>query len=457
MKWPDTDYAIIQQFLRQRTLRPASVRTYQPMLAEFQRFVVEHSPTQCVTQPVLEEWLRHRSTFSEAHTIMQRLWPIDRFLDWLANRQLIAFNPLADLRKKLGMDDTAQIIRALLSSDSAPALEALRPSPRFASPLGQAMRDYISLKRSLGFRYCTQESQLLRLDRFLQERPNLASRPVSDIVEAWATKNPTPEHRLECIVTGRILARALQRTNPAVTAPRMDPRLDQQVRRAQRRPYIYSELDVSRLLKTALSFPSPRTPERPRMLYTMIVLAYCVGLRFGEIVRLTLGDIDHAGQTIEIRETKFFKSRRLPVTDTVRKALADYLKARRLGGAPSESSAPLFWYSRTAREYRYPTIHALLVQVIRRAGLKPEPGTVGPRIHDLRHSFVVNRISAWYREGINPQERLPYLVTYLGHKDLHSTLTYITITQELLQHANDRFRTFGARVIQGGIGGHRCK
>jgi integrase len=189
----------------------------------------------------------------------------------------------------------------------------------------------------------------------------------------------------------------------------------------------------------------------------MIVLAYCVGLRFGEIVRLALGDIDLARQTIEIRETKFFKSRRLPVTDTVKKALAEYLKERQMGGAPAESSAPLFWYARSAREYRYPTIHALLVQVIRRAGLKPDPGAVGPRIHDLRHSFVVHRILAWYREGINPQERLPYLVTYLGHKDLHSTLVYITITQELLQHASDRFRAFGVRAIQGGKGGHRCR
>ena len=108
-------------------------------------------------------------------------------------------------------------------------------------------------------------------------------------------------------------------------------------------------------------------------------------------------------------------------------------------------------------EYRYHTIRALLVQVIRRAGLKPDPGVVGPRIHDLRHSFVVSRILAWYREGVNPQERLPYLVTYLGHKDIHSTLVYITITKELLQHASDRFRSFGARALQAGTGGNTCK
>jgi integrase/recombinase XerD len=61
--------------------------------------------------------------------------------------------------------------------------------------------------------------------------------------------------------------------------------------------------------------------------------------------------------------------------------------------------------------------------------------------------MVVNRITAWYRAGINPQERLPYLATYLGHRDIHSTLVYITVTQDLLQQAGERFRTFGARCL----------
>jgi integrase/recombinase XerD len=456
-KWPDAHDAVIQQHLRHIRLRPASVRTYQPMLVEFQQFVMDHSPEQCVSRPILEKWLRHRSRFSSTHTIMKRVWPINRFLDWLADRRLIASNPLEDLRMDLGTRDTAQIIRALLSSDSVIALEVLRPIPRFASQLGSVMQNYVSLKRSLGFRYCTQELQLLRLDRFLQERPDLARRQVSMIIEEWGKRNPTPQHLLECEQTGRILARALQRTDPTVVTPPVDPRLSKQTRRNQRRPYIYSESDVSLLLKTALSFPSPETPGRPLMLYTMFVLAYCVGLRIGEIVRLKVGDIDLADQTIEIRETKFFKSRRLPVTNTVRAALDDYLKARRLEGALDDPSAPLFWQGRAAREYRYPTIRALLVKVIRRAGLKPDPGIAGPRIHDLRHSFVVSRILAWYREGVNAQERLPYLVTYLGHKDINSTLVYITITQELLQHASDRFRSFGVRAIQAGIGGDTCK
>jgi integrase/recombinase XerD len=85
--------------------------------------------------------------------------------------------------------------------------------------------------------------------------------------------------------------------------------------------------------------------------------------------------------------------------------------------------------------------------------LRTGRGRGGPRIHDIRHTFVVHRMTQWYREGINPQSRLQYLSTYLGHRDIYSTLIYLTITQELLQHANDRFRDAEGDVrkaIQGG-------
>ena len=97
----------------------------------------------------------------------------------------------------------------------------------------------------------------------------------------------------------------------------------------------------------------------------------------------------------------------------------------------------------------------LLTEVLRRTGIKPErgKGKVGPRVHDLRHAFVCHRMLAWYREGVNPQSRLPFLSTYLGHKDINSTLIYLTITQELLQHANQRFRQYGASAVSAGTGG----
>ena len=454
--WPDNG-VIIRRYLQQLCLRPSSIRTYRPMLEQFQDYVLTRSPERQVWREVFESWLRHRASFSSTRTILQRAWPLDRFLGWLAQQQLICSNPLEDLRTKLGTRDTATIIRALLSADVPKALQALRPVPRFASHLGSLMQSHILLMRSLGLRYVTQEQQLLRFDRFLQRRPDLIGRTIQTLTDEWAKESQVLQHGLQCAQVGRIVARAMQRTDETVAVPAMDHRLRQKVRRRQRQPHIYSEAEICSLLAVARSFPAPDTPIRPLMLYTMLVLAYCAGLRVGEIVRLTVGDVDLEAQTIEIRETKFFKSRRLPFTRSVTTALQDYLKARIRDGAPAHAPAPLFWCRSKRRAYRYVTICALLRQVIRKAGLKPLPGRIGPRIHDLRHSFVVARILGWYRDGVNAQARLPYLATYLGHKDIHSTLVYITITEELMQQAAERFRSHGAHLLHSTTGGNACQ
>jgi len=158
--------------------------------------------------------------------------------------------------------------------------------------------------------------------------------------------------------------------------------------------------------------------------------------------------VDLQAGTIAIRDTKFFKSRILPLAGTVVAALRDYVEARRQTGAQQDPASGLFWHDQGGRRYARYSIAWLVVDVLRRVGLKPSRGKTGPRIHDLRHSMVVNRITAWYRAGINPQARLPYLATYLGHRDINSTLTYITVTQDLLHQAGERFRTFGARCLQ---------
>jgi len=179
----------------------------------------------------------------------------------------------------------------------------------------------------------------------------------------------------------------------------------------------------------------------------MLLLAYCAGLRRGELARLDLGDFDLQGGTITIRQTKFFKTRILPLPDSVVVELRAYIDARRRAGGSQDARSGLFWHQRGDGHYTPETITWLLADIIRRAGLKPLRGKTGPRVHDLRHSMVVNRILEWYRTGINPQDRLPFLATYLGHRDINSTLVYITVTQELLRYANERFRVVGAPCL----------
>ena len=447
--WPDTDGSAITRYLRQLRLRcPISPIYYRQALCSFQEVVVRHQcPPLQVSREALEAWLRERATHWPMSTLLHRARIVNRFLDFLVQEELIASNPVADLRAQYCVKCSKPILRALLAPEPDRALEVLRQFPSFGSVLGDLMRDHIALMRTRGFRYETQTRWLWRFDRFLQAHPDLAGESLSVMLQHWSAARSTANHAAECEKLARVLAKAQHHRDPGIELKRPDPRPGQQVARQWRRPYIYSPEEVRRLLDIARTYPSPRAPLRPISLYTMLVLAYCAGLRLGELAHLDLGDVDLQTGTITIRETKFFKSRILPLTDSALLALREYLEARHKAKALQNPASGLFWHDQGNARYTSQSIACGLVDVLRRAGIKPPKGKTGPRIHDLRHSMVVNRILEWYRAGINPQEKLPFLATYLGHRDIHSTLVYITVTQDILQQANERFRTFGVHCL----------
>jgi len=306
----------------------------------------------------------------------------------------------------------------------------------------------------MGFR--ADERDFLRFDRYLRTLPDAAAQPLPILVDQWARAASNPAQQLHRIQVGRSVARAMGRTGHPVSLPTPDPRLLSAARQRLRRPYIYSSEEIQRLLTTARTFPSPRSPLRQRTLYTMLILAYCLGLRLGELVNLKLQDVNLAEPWLDIRESKFFKSRRLPLPTSVARELEGYLKARQQVGASDAPDSPLFWHEQGCRGYSRGGAYWLLLCVLRRAGLKGPAGRIGPRPHDLRHAFVVHRLTQWYKEGIDPQPRLPYLATYLGHKDIHSTLVYLTATHQLLTQANERFHRIGARLLASTCGEEQC-
>lgn len=452
--WPDTDGMIITRYLGGLRLRcSTSPIYYRQTLRSFQDAALRHqrSPGK-VDRKALEGWLNERAKHWPMSTLLHRARIVNRFLDFLVREGLIVSNPVGDLRAEYCAKSDKEILRALLSSDPDQALDSLREYPLFGSALGDFMRNHVTLMRARGYRYEAQARWLWRFDRFLQAHPELAEEPISVMLQHWAAARPTAYHTLECERVARALAKAQHHLDPGTNLRRPDPRPGQQVALQSRRPYIYSPQEVRRLLDVARTYPSPRAPLRPISLYTMLVLAYCAGLRLGELARLNLGDVDLQAGTITIRETKFFKSRILPLARSALSALREYLEARRKARAPQIPDSGLFWHDQGNARYTPHSIAWSLVDVLRRAGIKPPKGKTGARIHDLRHSFVVNRILEWYRSGINPQDKLPFLATYLGHRDIHSTLVYITVTQELLQLANERFRMFGAHCLHASEG-----
>ncbi len=442
--WPDPDFRLIARYVAGLPYRgPKSRRPCASVLRRFQRFVLRHRAPRPLSRAVVTAWLQAEVAVSPRSVVIRRAQIADTFLDWLVARGDLEVNPFAILRAACRPRGVRSIVPALLASDPVAALAELHAAPRFGSHLGEVMRQHIARMRTLGYRFC--DRRLLRFDRFLQRRPDSARESLSVLVHEFASQARSPAVCYERFGVGRTVARAQQRLEGAVTAPAHDPLLKRAVVRQRRRPHIYSPDEIARLLRTARGFPSPKAPLRSLTLHMMVVLGYCAGLRMGEIVRLQLRDIDLERGTLEIRDTKFFKSRRLPIRPSVVSALTSYLMGRARFGLPTRPEAPLFCHEQGG--YAYITAEELLRRVIRAAGLKPEPGRRGPRVHDLRHTFVVHRMLAWYQQGINPQSKLPYLSTYLGHRDLHSTLVYLTITQELLGLANERFRTLGAALI----------
>ncbi|MBO0754877.1 MAG: tyrosine-type recombinase/integrase [Bradyrhizobiaceae bacterium] len=443
--WPDPDRAHIDHYVAGIDLRNLKSRTcYRQVLHSFQDIVERHG---ALDQQALQVWLRELSTRWVTSTLLHRTRIIDRFLDHLLVTGAIDHNPVKALREACHIKQCMPIWRALTSRNPEQSLARLRQPKPFGSVLGEAMAEYVAMMRRRGYKYTSQPERFLQFDRFLQLNPQLETAPLSVMIDQWAATKGTRNHAYERENLERIFAKILRRRDPSTPRRRPDPRAQREVRKKWRKPHIYSPADVRRMLDIARSYPSPRATLRPLSIYTMLLLAYCAGLRRGELARLDLGDVNPGDRTITVRQTKFFKTRILPLPDSVMTELRAYIAARRRAGASQDPHSALFWHVQGRSRYTPEMITWVLTDIIRRAGLKPLQGQLGPRVHDLRHSMVVNRILEWYRLGINPQDRLPFLATYLGHRDINSTLVYITVTQDLLHLANERFRVLGAPCL----------
>jgi integrase len=451
--WPDTDYGAIARYTRTLPLRLAKTRRiYRNELMSFQRSIMCNG-NGTVTEDSVTQWVQDRFKHLVPIVAVDHARWMHHFLDYLVQQGYLKANPIAAIQSRYGISRLATIVRALASVDPHRALEMRRPLPRWGSGLGPLMKEHLALMRTMGYRYDSQEVRFSAFDRFLQTRPDLTNQPLRAQLDAWTGESPTLTRAWGGAQLGAELSRAVRLRDPTAEALPSDARLQRAIRRTYRAPYIYSPAEVARILQIARDWPAPRWPLLPATMHTMFMLAYCAGLRLGEILRLNVGDVLVADAAIEIRNTKFFKSRRLPLAKSTFSALQDYLKERRRAGGSDNPDSPLLWHQKGAGRYSMTRAEKILFAVLRQAGLKPAHGRKGPRIHDFRHSFVVNRMLDWYREGIDPAPRLPYLVTYLGHKSLHSTLTYLTVTQELLQLASERYRSSDAGKILRGKGG----
>jgi integrase/recombinase XerD len=311
-------------------------------------------------------------------------------------------------------------------------------SNAFSSPLAPLMARYVAIKRALGRRGTDLEYNLRYLDRFLALRA--ADDLTRDTFAAWnesmGSLAPNTRRQRLRIVYHFCLFRRRDDPMTFVPDPTQFPPL-----RPRPLPYIYSEADLAGLLAAVETLqPHDASPLHQEVARLGFILLYTTGLRRGEVVRLTLGDFDPTTRVLLIRQTKFYKSRLVPVSLDTGLAIERYLRARRAAGAPDHGEAPLLTHCHGARftGYTGEGFCCLLRKVIRAAGIRTARGR-SPRIHDLRFTFAVQALWRWYRAGVDVQARLPALAAYLGHASVVCTQYYLPFFDATAEAASERF------------------
>jgi integrase/recombinase XerD len=203
-----------------------------------------------------------------------------------------------------------------------------------------------------------------------------------------------------------------------------------------RRPHIYTPAEAMKLIKLA-SMLTPEGSLRPLTYSTLLSLLWVSGLRIREALKLNLEDVDTDNAILHIRESKFFKSRLVPLAPSSASALKKYRIHRAEHGHDQRSQAP-FFVNECARRCSHSMVYVTFRALVRQAGIRTVQG-YNPRLHDFRHTFATRCLNDIYRTGKDPSALLPLLATYLGHVSIACTQVYLHPSSGLLVTAGRRF------------------
>jgi site-specific recombinase XerD len=310
--------------------------------------------------------------------------------------------------------------------------------------LSAAIQEFINYKRSLGMLFRTPEDRLkafirqigdVELDSITvqQVREHLYGSP-GPVTRFWLAKFSVLDGFFRYAISRHYMAHS-----PLPTSlPKAPARLT---------PYLFSVDEMRRLLNAADLVYSPSCLLEPHTVRTLLLLLYGTGMRIGEAMRLTIRDVDLKGTLLTIRETKFFKSRLVPVGSDLASALQLYYH-QQWDGREHTGDSP-FLCTHKGTKLTLQRADRVFKQLRTEARIaRTDGGRYQPRLHDIRHTFAVTRLVTWYREGKNVQRLLPHLSTYLGHAYLADTSIYLTMTKDLLQEASRCFELYALPEVQ---------
>lgn len=313
-----------------------------------------------------------------------------------------------------------------------------------ASRMVRLAEDYLAYRKSLGFQLVSTERLLLQFAAYA-DRTGHRGHLTTDLAVRWAKlpKAGSPGYLARRLDVVRGFARHQSVADPRTEIP--PPRLLGATYR-RRTPHIYSEAELSALVAAARNL-LPSTGLRPHTYATLFGLLACTGLRVSEAVKLVRNDIDWRQGLLTIRQTKFRKSRLVPLHATTLAALRDYVARRdRLYPAPTTEA---FFLTSRGTPLALSSVGVTFWKLRKRLRWSAGRGTGKPRIHDLRHTFACRRLQRWYADGVDVDHAVAALSTYLGHATVRDTYWYLTGTPELLGLATARFERFASSTSGG--------
>jgi integrase len=312
-----------------------------------------------------------------------------------------------------------------------------------AVTLAARVEQYLAERRRLGFSLRTMSYSLRSLVEHVRKTRHRGALTV-ELMAAWARQARrgagTPTTWARCLRRLRPFTRWLQQFEPATEVPEESIFGPIPGRLA---PHIYRDEELIELLQAAGRL-GPRSSPRAAVMQTLFGLLACCGMRISEALALTDADVDLNAGLLTIRHGKFGKSRLVPLHPSATAALRRYRRERdRYVRATPHT--PLFIATR-GRRFGQPfgehQVHRIFDQLRRALGWTGRGAHGAPRIHDLRHSFAVKRLLLWHQQGVDLDQRMLALSTYLGHVKVSSTYWYFTAVPELMAIAGKRFEHF---------------
>jgi integrase/recombinase XerD len=302
---------------------------------------------------------------------------------------------------------------------------------------------YVAFRRTLGEQYIITERTLRSFCRAIGPRTPVARIRLKTVATYLAGTGGTITrtwHFKHSAIKGLFrfaVSRGLLKKAPLPTeVPRCPPSLV---------PYIYSRAEIRRMLDAIPLLRRPCHRVEPQTLQAMLLLFYGAGLRRGEALRLSVTDVDLASSLLTIRNTKFFKSRLVPISADLTKVLRDYARWQAVTHPSADATSTFFLDKRGEAVHRC-SLDSAFKRLRKHVGVRrSDGGRFQPRLHDLRHTFAVHRLIAWYRQGADVQRLVYHLSVYLGHDCLAHTQVYLSMIPELLQQASTRFERYACK------------